>query len=112
MHELGHAADFYAYGGRYRLVNHKLEVERSADAAVKEHLQAINKEPDPELRADALGELLILGPETPSQQLCYTPVFTIQTLTDANAVCSGDGLGAALMKHYTHPPLQGKALRL
>lgn len=105
-HELGHAVDFYLFGSKYRLLNH--ETSRSTFTDLRAQLQLIDEfEEDPELRADALGELLVLKPR--KEKLCYDPVLTLQTLADPSEKCDGDGSGAALMRHYTHPPLQGSS---
>ena len=100
-HELGHAVDFYLFGSRYRLRDHRRDV--TPDLA--ERLVAINAESDPELRADALGELLVL--EKRGQKLCYDPVLTLQTLVPPGTLCGGSGSGSELMHHFTHAPLQG-----
>ena len=64
-------------------------------------------EEDPELRADAFGEVLVLKPR--EQKLCYDPVLKLQTLTDPSVVCNGDGEEGSeeLMRHYSHPALAG-----
>lgn len=102
-HELGHAVDFYLFGPRYRLA--KNELLDTVAPELRSTLSEIDQEPDPELRADALGELLVLKPL--GQKLCYDPVLTLQTLVDPAAPCNGDGSGRDLMRHYSHAPLQG-----
>lgn len=102
-HELGHAADFYLFGARYRLTTH-------AQPTLAAALQAIDAEADPELRADALGEVLVLAPA--GVKLCYDPVFKIQATVPPAARCDGDGEGEGLMRHYTHAPLQGSVSKV
>lgn len=107
-HELGHAIDFYLFGKRYRLRNHAVNVSANDQqpTMLLTNLAEIDEEPDPELRADAFGELLVLKPR--NQKLCYDPVLTLQTLTDPSDPCDGNGNnGEHLMRHYTHAPLQG-----
>ena len=102
-HELGHAVDFYLFGSKYRLLNHK---PSKASPELLDQMKLIDEfENDAELRADALGELLVLKPR--KQKLCYDPLLTLQILTDPSDMCKGDVSGTALMRHYSHPPLQG-----
>ena len=104
-HELGHAIDFHLFGLKYRLRDQK--PVSSASPQLVAELQHINEsESDPELRADALGELLVL--KSRGQKLCYDPILTVQLLTETSVPCNGDGSGTELMRHFTHPPLQGK----
>jgi hypothetical protein len=104
-HELGHAADFFLFGARYRLVNRPQAVA-AAPPALRAALQAADAEPDPELRADVLGELLVLTPQR--QQLCYDSEVLVQAVVEGGAACGGAGGG--YMKHFTHAPLQGRAV--
>jgi hypothetical protein len=107
-HELGHAVDFYLFGKRYRLSNNPTG---SLSADLKEQLILIDKEEkDPEVRADALGELLVLKPR--EQKLCYDPVLKLQMLVEPNSNCNGGGEEGSkeLMRHYSHPPLAGGAV--
>lgn len=106
-HELGHAVDFYLFGKRYRLTNSQNGID---SAELKEQLLLIDGgQEDPEVRADALGELLVLKPR--EQNLCYDPDLKLQTLVEASVKCSGDGGEGSkeLMRHYSHPPLAGAA---
>lgn len=105
-HELGHAADFYLFGARYRLRSRQ---EGVAAPALRQRLAELDGgEADPELRADELAEVLLLEPR--AQKLCYDPVLTLQTLTTPTTACGGDGSGTELMRHYTHRPLQGQGI--
>ena len=104
-HELGHAVDFYLFGSRYRLRNRKVKVPKM----LAEKLEAVNREiDDPELRADVLGEMLVLVPLM-NKKLCYDPVLTLQAMVEPDADCSGGTAGeggGAFMRHYTHDPIQ------
>jgi hypothetical protein len=106
-HELGHAIDFYLFGKRYNLTNNQ---DGIISVDFREQLLLIDGgEVDPEVRADALGELLVLKPR--EQELCYDPVLKLQTLVDASVKCTGNGDEGSeeLMRHYSHPPLAGAA---
>ena len=48
-------------------------------------------------------------PYAAGERLCYDPALRLQLLVDSTAACEGDGSGAALMRHFPHPPLQGAA---
>jgi len=106
-HELGHAIDFYLFGKRYRLINNQ---DGIISADLREQLLVIDRgEQDPEVRADAFGELLVLKPR--EQKLCYDPFLKLQTLVGTSVECTGDGDEGSkeLMRHYSHPPLAGAA---
>jgi hypothetical protein len=101
-HELGHAVDFYLFGRRYRLSNHQAT---QADLTLTAQLNKIDEEElDAEVRADALGELLVLRQ---NEKLCYDPGLTLQRISSPDVACDGDGTGKQLMRHYLHPPISG-----
>ena len=100
-HELGHAIDFWTFGGRYRLRNHS--PSRGMPLELENQLADIS---DPEFRADILGEYFVLKPH--DQRLCYSPVSNLQQTVGLNVSCQGDGSTSQLMRHFSHPPIQGK----
>lgn len=110
VHELGHVIDFYLYGKRYRLCDNKPSKSASPDLLAA--LQGINAaKVDPELRADAFGELLLL--RSLRKQLCYDGDMLLQTIVGESATCNetlkdnGQPHQNRLLRHYSHAPLQG-----
>ena len=84
------------------------EAVRAAPAALAAALREADAEPDAELRADALGQVLLLQRE--GLQLCYDSQLTLQQLEPAGAVC--DGQAGRPLQHFPHSPIQGRAVRL
>ena len=105
-HEIGHVVDFYLYGKRYGLKNHPIPLHNNNNAMASDRLRRkvseIDEERDPEVRADALGELFVLEPL--QQSLCYDSKLAIQILVDDPRLCDDN---ESLTRHYSHPPLQG-----
>lgn len=106
-HEIGHVVDFYLYGKRYGLKNHAIHILNSSNATtgdtLRQRLSVIDEEPDPEVRADALGELFVLEPF--QQFICYDSKLAIQSLVNNPHQCDDN---ESLTRHYSHPPLQGR----
>jgi hypothetical protein len=103
-HELGHAADFFLFGARYRLRDRR-DAVAAAPPALRALLEEADAEADAEVRADLLADALVLWPT--GTRLCYDPAERLQLLAPAAAACDGDGAGAALMRHYLHAPIRG-----
>lgn len=105
-HEIGHVVDFYLYGKRYGLKNHPIPLHNDSNAMASDRLRRqvseIDEEPDPEVRADALGELFVLEPL--QQSICYDKKLAIQLLVDDPRLCDDN---ESLSRHFSHPPLQG-----
>ena len=107
-HELGHAIDFHCFGQRYSL-RARPEALARVDAGLRQQLLAIDAgEPDPEARADLLGELLVT--QRQGARLCYDPVLLIQTAVPPSTPCDGgpSASGGGLLRHYPHAPLAGR----
>jgi hypothetical protein len=102
-HELGHAADFFLFGRRYRLRDRR-DAVAAAEPALRALLEAADAEADAEVRADLLADALLLRPA--GARLCYDPAERLQLLAPAGAACDGDGAGGELMRHYLHAPIR------
>lgn len=105
MHEMGHAVDFYVFGSRYGLYDHK----RDLSTGVATLLKPVDREKDPEIRADDLANALLVP--SVGEKVCYAPDTTLQILTAPGQECTGtlsdSSSDGPPLAHFPHPPARG-----